>query len=227
MPTIFSGTNDGHIATDLFDTFKKARSQVAGGSISSTLTRYASAVFIYAATGRGGPVNGIVRSFFEFDTSGISSAPSSASIFLLGYSNNGADVILVKSNQSTTLALDDFDAIVNGAAPLGNSDGSGAGTFAGTSVVTYSAEIATWSTSGYNEIELNSAALSDIASEDTFKVCFMEYDHDYLDIDPGSSAVIRSGLYYADAVGTSTDPYLDYTVAAAAVDDAVFFGTNF
>ena len=108
---------------------------------------------------------------------------------------------------------------------LGNSDGSGAGTLAGVSGLTYSSEVPTWSTSGYNEIALNATALSDIASLDTFKVCMMQYDNDYLDI--AATSMVRTGNYWAAQSGTSKDPYLDYTAAVTATDNSVFFGCNF
>ena len=64
-----------------------------------------------------------------------------------------------------------------------------------------------------------------IASLDTFKVCMMQYDNDYLDI--AATSMVRTGNYWADQSGTSKDPYLDYTAAVTATDNSVFFGCNF
>ena len=65
-----------------------------------------------------------------------------------------------------------------------------------------------------------------MASLDTFKICIMEYDYDYLDIAPTS--LVLTGWYWADNTGTSADPYIDYTEGVAAVaHNATFFGANF
>ena len=177
-------------------------------------------------SGRGGNTYQIGRYFIEFDTSGITSALDSATLRLYGLTSDTLDVILLKSSHTGDVAAGDFEQITNGATPLGNSDGSGAGTFASTSVVEYSSEIATWSTSGYNDIALNSDALTDIVDNNTFNCVLVGYDYDYLD-QSLSSASYRTKFYQDAYTGTSRDPYIDYTVATAAVDDAVFFGANF
>jgi len=222
MPIIYSSINDGKITKGL-GTWASQRSASSGLADSNNL-RDSSAVQSFFSA-RGGGTYGIVRAFFEFDTSGISSAPSSATLKMFGYSGQTADIIAVRSEHSATLANGDFDALYGASTALGNSDGSGTGTLAGVSGLTYSAEIATWSTSDYNDIPLNSTALADMASLDTFKVCLMEYDHDYLDIE--ETVAVNTGLWWADIGGTSKDPKIDYTAAAVVTDNAVFFGTNF
>ena len=125
-------------------------------------------------------------------------------------------------------ATPDYDSIANAETPLGNSDGSGAGTFASTSVVEYSSELSSWSTSGYNDITLNSDALSDMASLDTFKVAVINYDYDYLDIEPATNTNERNGMYISYQSGTDKDPYIDYTAGTTTVThNANFFGSNF
>ena len=151
---------------------------------------------------------------------------SSATLKLYGYSGGDLDVILLKSSQSGSVGTGDFNEITNGSTPLGNSDGDGAGTFAGTSVVEYSSEITSWSTSAYNEIALNSDALSDMVSGSTFNCVLVGYDYDYLDQDLSESSY-RAGFRQDAYSGTSSDPYIDYTVATVVEDDAIFFGTNF
>ena len=134
---------------------------------------------------------------------------------------------MLKSSHTGDVAAGDFNEIDGAATALGNTDDGGGGTLAGTAVTEYSNEIATWSTSGYNDIALNSDALTDIVDNNTFNCVLVGYDYDYLDIAP-SSALYRINFYQDAYTGTSRDPYIDYTVATvAAVDDAVFFGANF
>ena len=178
------------------------------------------------SSGRGGNVYQIGRYFIEFDTSGITSALDSATLKIYGKTNNSLDVILLKSSQSGAVGAGDFNEITNASTPLTNSDGSGAGTFASTSVVEYSSEISTWSTSGYNDIALNSDALSDMVDNDTFNCVLVGFDYDWKDIAP-SSATYRIDFYQDAYTGTSRDPYIDYTVATVVTDNAVFFGANF
>jgi len=222
MPTIYGDTNDGFISKGL-GSWASQRSAGAG-NLFSTSTRSTNAVISFYST-RGGGSYGINRAFFEFDTSGISVAPSSATLKIYGFLVGTADVIAVRSEHSATLAKADFDALYGASTELGNSDGSGAGTLAGVSGLTYSAEISSWNTSAYNDIALNATALSDMASLDTFKVCLMEYDHDYLDVAETSTS--QGSCYWADNTGTSRDPYIDYTAGVATTDNSIFFGTNF
>ena len=61
-------------------------------------------------------------------------------------------------------------------------------------------------------------ALSDMEDDSILKVCVVNYDYDYLNVDLGfSGGNNRNGVYYANRPGTSLDPYIDYTLAGAAV----------
>jgi hypothetical protein len=225
MATEYGTTADGYVQSFLrlgSGGWATARSDTSGFSMVSNATRYEFAPLVVLTTRRGTGY-GLRRSFFYFDTSGISDAPSAATLKIYGYSQNSADVIAVRGTQSATLGTGDLDAIHNSSTELSSSNGSGAGTLASVSGLTYSGEISTWSTSGYNDIALNATARLDMASLDDFKVCLMEYDHDYLDVAP--TAQIQVGLYYADAAGENS-PYIDYTVAAVT-HNATFFGANF
>ena len=65
-----------------------------------------------------------------------------------------------------------------------------------------------------------------MASLDTFKICLMNHDHDYLDEDGGTTEA--NGLFWREAFATSLDPKIDFTLAAiSAADNATFFGANF
>ena len=222
MATIYAGTNDGMCASDLVS-WVSARNH-AGASFDSDDLRDADGISIYYHAGRGNA--GIKRSFFAFDTSGVSVAPTDGTLKIFGYYTFSADIIAVRSEQGDPIDAGDFNSFPSAAVTaLGNSDGSGAGTFAGISGLTYSNELSTWSVLGYNDIALNPTALSDMASLDTFKVCLMEYDSDYLDI--AVTAGVSNGLYFADTAGTGRDPYIDYTPGVAVTDNATFFGANF
>ena len=76
-------------------------------------------------------------------------------------------------------------------------------------VTKYSSEVETWSTSGFNDITLNSDALSDMASEDNFKLCLIEADHD-LNNAGGTNFALRTGFFR-----TGFTIHLDYTEGTA------------
>ena len=229
MPSIYGTTGDGYASAIAQSSWVNAR-RSSGTQYDNNNTRDSTAVAVEVASGKGGGVeSSIRRAFMSFDTSGISVTPSEATLKIRGFSLNAADVIIVKSEAATTTVAGSFDDLPSGAlTAMGSSDGSGAGTLAGVSGFTYSSEIATWSTSGYNDITLNSTALSDMASLDTFKICIMEYDYDYLDVAPSIETIVRTGLYWTETSGTSLDPYIDYTAGTVAVtNNSILFGTNF
>ena len=228
MPNIYSSTGDGRAECGEEASWVNAR-RSAGVAVDNNNTRDSTAVSVYRAAAKGGGSLAITRrAFFYFDTSGISVAPSEATLKLRGFSTNTSDVIAVRSTAADPLVAGGFDDLHGASTALGNTDGSGAGTLASVSGLTYSSEISSWSVSGYNDIALNSTALNDMASLDDFKICIMDYDYDYLDVDPGEGTLVRIGFYWADYTGTSLDPYIDYTAGAVATtDNSVFFGCNF
>ena len=225
MPTVVAGSHDGWAASPLLGTYAGARSH-AGDGVGATSSYDIVAVWHYYASRRG--KYGIRRAFFDFDTTSITVAPSAATFKVYGMINGSGDIIAVKTNHVTTLVAttfyDAFDHSPAAQTALDNSDGSGAGTFAGISGLAYSAAIDTWSTSGYNDIALNATALADMASEDTFNICLMNYDHDYLDVDGTASE--QNGMRFYEN-GDGKWPYIDYTAGTTAADNATFFGANF
>jgi hypothetical protein len=223
MPVIVGGTNDGWCQNAVAG-WAAARDH-AGYSFDSNNSIDITAVSHQYFIRRGTYI--MRRAFFEFDTSGISVVPSAATLKIQGVTNATADVIAVRSEQGATLAAGDFNSFPSAAiTALGNSDGNGAGTFAGISGLTYSAEIDTWTVAPgtYNDIALNATALADMASLSLFKVCLMHYDRDYLDIDGG--AAVSIGIRWAEN-GDTKWPYIDYTAGVAVTDNATFFGANF
>jgi hypothetical protein len=214
MPEIFSGANDGKLLYYFAASWATARSST-GTSVSGpgAASYDQAAVSVQYISGRGGTVAQISRAFFEFDTSGISSAPSAATLKIYGWSQTSADVIAVRGDQSGTLGNTDFDEIYGCASQLAASDGAGTGTLA-SCATNYSNEITSWTSLAYNDITLNSTALSEMASLDTFKVVLVEYDADYLDVaSVGSTPLVRTGMFWENYTGTSRDPKIDYTAA--------------
>ena len=228
MPDPIYATNDGRAIHYSTSNWVDARS--AGTANTSTISNQEiSSIQVGHITAGRGEQWSISRLFLTFNTTSICVSPVSAKLNIRGLANGDLDVIALKSDYSpdgATLDIYDYGAITNAETPLTNTNGSGAGTLAGTSVVEYSDELTTWSTSGFNEIVLNADALSDIVSLDTFKVCVIDYDYDYLDIELGNGNTLRNGSYFSSKGGTSHDPYLSY-VAEVSADNATFFGANF
>ena len=171
------------------------------------------------------------RVFARFPTSSISIAPSDATLKIYGrsnYSYNNADFFVVQGTQNTgNPSSADYDAIAGWDTSTA-ADGSGAGDQE-SNVTKYSAEwvngTTAWDESDYNEITLNAAALSAMASVDNFYICIIESVHDLRDVSETHNSV--NGMYFDDNAGKEMQ--IDYTagVAASTADNAVFFGTNF
>ena len=179
---------------------------------------------IYAHTNDGYVIRTNQSSWYNARASS-SADVDSATFKVRGISNGGGDLIAVKATSAIeTLGTADFSAIV-GWNYLAT-DGSGGGDNE-SNVTKYSAEISTWSTSGYNDITLNAQALADMRDDDTVYICLLNTDYDLKDTAPTNYTSHRNGFYYTNYTGTSRDPYLDYELATVATDNAILFGTNF
>ena len=222
MPAIFSiAGDDGTTNKFVVASGAWATNRSAGTAQNANSTSDQGQIQVQNVSARGAEVAQIGRAFFSFNTSGISVAPSAATLKIFGRASNTADVIAVRSTQGTGLAADDMDALHGASTALAASDGNGAGTLAGVSGLTYSAEIASWSTTGYNDITLNATALADMASLDTFQVALIEYDMDYLDVAPVGSALRQIGFFLAESGGSSKDPKIEFTAGAAGYGNLV------
>lgn len=225
MPTIYSGSNDGFVQSFLDGVSYGVRKQATAFQAKINDASSSTAIYTFYSSGRGGSY-GLIRAFFEFDTKSITVAPSSASLKIHGATNGNNNIIAVRGTQSSPLSTSDLVSLYGASTALAAGDGSGAGSLAGVSGLTYSAATSGWNSGSYNTIPLNATALADMASLGTFKVCLMDYDYDYLDI--SWSSALSSGVHFSEKGGTSLDPYIDYVAGtAAATDNAVFFGTNF
>ena len=148
----------------------------------------------------------------------------SATLNIRGKTFDGGDIIAVQATDAIlTLGTADFGAI-NGWNTT--TDGSGGGDNE-SNVTKYSAEISTWSNSGYNDITLNAQALADMRDDDTVYICLINFDYDLKDVEPTGYSSHKNGVYYINYTGTSRDPYIDYTLATTTTDNAILFGTNF
>jgi len=198
MPTIYATKSEG-IAQFAVGTWSGIRDSSTGVIRTSTSAQRDSvAINVYHTPGRGSNVYRVSRAFFLFDTSSITSTVASAKLSIHGYSQDNADVIAVKS-----------DAYGGGGSSIVAADFNNFDTS-----TPYSSEVTSWSTSGYNDIALNSTAKTDIQNDDYLIVCVMEYDHDFQN-SAASNTNLNSGVYHVNYTGTSFDPHLEITLAAA------------
>tara|TARA_Y100000310_G_scaffold96908_1_gene94612 strand:- start:156 stop:839 length:684 start_codon:yes stop_codon:yes gene_type:complete len=227
MPTIDikPSTQDGRIFKSTNDSgggWATTRNATSG-TVSNTATAITNAVSVSLQASRaGGDDHNLSRTFFTFDTSGITTTVSAASLYIYGQSFGAADLFAIRSEHGFILGTGDIDAIYHWVGTT--ADGLGAGDEE-SNVTKYSVEITTWNTGAYNTIELTPQARIDIQSVDSFKVCLIESVHDLRDIAP-TSYTARSGVRFVES-SSSYDPYLRTTYAAAVADNATFFGANF
>ena len=175
------------------------------GTVSSTVTRDFLGLGAAHTAGRGGgTLARAFRYFFRFDTSGIGVTPANATLKIRGYGSNSGDLIAVKSTQGDTPGTGDFDAITGWSSGADNES----------NVTKYSAEISTWSSSGFNDIALNSTALSDMASLSNFKLCLLNFDYDLKNVDPYAGSHYN-GLYLSEWSDSAFHPYIEYTAGAS------------
>ena len=205
MPTLTT-TLDGQLPRFNQSSWANARDASSSSGTGLVTPRSTTAVTADKTSARGGgTVYNVVRSFFEFDTSGISVAPTDATLKIYGFIGTSADLFVVKSSHSDgSLGSADFDSI----------DGWSSGADNSSNVTKYSSEVSTWSNGAYVNITLNSTALNDIANNDTFKICLIEADFDLPNNEPSVGTTRRTGMYFVEFSGTSTDPIIDYTTAS-------------
>ena len=232
MPDITATTTDGWTrGGPVGPDWEDARNH-AGTSIDSNNTRDSEAVSTNYFAMRG--TYAIMRSYFAFNCGDITVAPASATLKIYGHSRAEGNLIAVKSAAEIEFNASDFrdglaDVHSDVDTALTNSDGSNGGTFASITGFKYmDSPTSSWSTSGYNNLELNATALADMASLVAFKVCLMNYDYDFLDAEVTSPPTfVRNGLWWADGGGSEV-PTLSYVAATAAVtENATFFGAKF
>tara|TARA_R110002074_G_scaffold338922_1_gene509444 strand:- start:172 stop:909 length:738 start_codon:yes stop_codon:yes gene_type:complete len=209
-------TSTGNDATD----FATARNKNTADVID--LTDNADGVGSVKTTGRGATTFSILRLFHAFDTSGITSGVTSVTLQIERATTSDCDIIVVKASKpdtSTDLVLADFDAI-----PGFTDDASMSG-----NVTEYSSEIVEGTIgTTRTDVTLNSTAISDVQSLDTFAIAIIEHTHDYSNVTPtdGSAFVFFEGVTGVSAseqprlVVVTSDGYTHNVMGVAAANIA-------
>ena len=197
---IFANSADGVINSGIQSDWESAREATSGTVSSTTGATEQDAISVYAFAGRGATQYRVHRSFFFFDTSGISNTVSSATLKLkfLTTREGSANAIVVASTAfggdgGTALVDGDFDALDFG--------------------TTYTSEIDTSNTSTYTSITLNATARSDMQNNDVLIIALINHAYDYNN-EPPEDANTKVKVTFADQTNTSTDPVIEYTAAA-------------
>ena len=150
--------------------------------------------------GRSGNLWHIYRTFYYFDTSGITGNVTNSSLNILGSLDQTATVIIVPSTAfggdgSANLIADDFNNV--------------------TFDLTYGANFNGWDDGTNNSLPLRSQNNTEgvpnaaIRDNDYFICAVIEYTYDYGDTSPGSAGIVSSGINHA------TVAYLEYTEASS------------
>ena len=220
MPTIFADTNNGTIFNSNQSSHANARDATAGNSINTTATTVTANTYFVGAGRGGGTIYRIDRLFLYFNTSVITSTPASATFSIQRTTTAPVgNFRIIKSNAfggdgQTGLSTADFDAF----------PGFSAGSQMGGNVTDYCdniIEASAWGTSNaYNTtaINLNSTALSDMASNDFFILAIVNSGFDYKNIDGAPAAQSRLAHYTPDFSSTTRDPKIDYVVGGYSND---------
>ena len=196
--------HDVRIGNNSTTNWASARDAATGTVFASFTRDFLGIAGVHAAGRGGGTLARVYRYFFRFDTSGISVTPANATLKIRGYGATSGDIIAVKSTQGDTPGTGDFDAITGWSSGANNES----------NVTKYSAEISTWSNSAFNDIALNSTALSDMASLSNFKLCLLNFDFDLKNVDPYSGGGFN-GLYLSEWSDSAFHPYIEYTAGAS------------
>jgi hypothetical protein len=203
MPDIYSSTADCDANTGLQSSWNAARDfngSATLGAASDNAEAFGAGAFGFA--GRGSTTYRVNRSFFLFDTSGITGTVSSATISLYLYGITGnSNVRLIKSTAfggdgSAPLAATDFD----------NVDFS----------TPYTDEHSITDNS-YNSIDLNVAATGTLKLSNVLIVALVNGPHDFDDTAPSGNNY--ASVTFADNSGTAKDPKLSYTLSTGYTHD--------
>ena len=205
MPEITANTSDGDIFSAITVGWSNTRNASTGTLGGSSDISGDSAVSVYGFAGRGATQFRIHRSFFFFDTSGVTGTVSAATLKILfgGTRLNDANAIAVKSTAfggdgSSALVADDFN----------NLDFSTA----------YTGEIDTSNISTVTDITLNATALTDMQNNDELIIAIINYDYDYSNVEPGAGNN-QVSLTFADNSTSTKRPRIDYTLSTGYSHD--------
>lgn len=184
MPTINS-SKAGYIAGQPSTNFSTARQN--GSSVFTAPTNSVTTALRHRAySGRGSLTHLFARTFLYFDTSGITTPVSSATIDIMGYSSGTADYIVLKSSAfggdgGTALTTGDFYSGVDYSTP-------------------YTSEITSWSRTSTNNITLGATAKGDMRNDNAFIVALVEYDSDYLNTAGIAALDVINGIAFGTTI---------------------------
>jgi len=196
-----NATKWGRLAMTGQSTHAAARDSATANSVSVDPTFSSAAAIQYKKqAGRSGNVYNLYRSYYYFNTTGITGNVTDSSLNIRGVSAETAAVRIIPSTAfggdgSADIVATDFDNITfNGA--LGAAGES-------------------WNDGANNELEFvdkdnaEGAANAAIRDQNYFICAVIEYGHDWRNVDPGSAVTLQAGINYAVAA------YLDYTEATS------------
>ena len=221
MPTIHADSSG--VAFNAFQSsHANARdASTAANGVNTTSTSITANSYAISFSRGGGLVYRVDRIFVYFDTSGITSTPASATFSIQRTTTSVLGKFrIIKSTAfggdgKTGLAASDFDAF----------PGFSAGNGMSGNVTDYCDDTiaaSAWGTgNAYNTtaINLNSTALSDMASNDFFILAIVNFDFDYKNVDSDPLFITqRLSHYTPDFSGTSRDPKIDFVTAGYGND---------
>ena len=209
MATIYSEAADGHVY-HTSNNWNNVHDASTGTTAKSDDERVDPAISVKSLAAGRSTNYYIRRTFLTFNTSGISVAPTAATLKIYGY-NTGimgttfGDIIAIEGTYTGvgTLGTGDFNSFTGYTSGWDSGD-----------VTAYSSELTSWNSSAYNDITLNATALAKMASASVLSIVLMNHDFDYQDTSPLVGRTHNhevNGIYFADATGTANDPYIDYT----------------
>ena len=213
MPDIIASTSDGSISVST-SPYSSARNATSGTVQNTTTTTAVAGIIRFNSRGGAPPVR-IRRFFLNFDTSGVSVAPSSANLKFtinnLSNTTGDSNLIAVKSDA------------------FGGGSGLGSSEYDSIDISTpYTAEIDNESASAGDTITvaLNSDALSDIAANDNFKLSLINHAHDFTNNEPSSTQNYEITLRTADYSTVASRPTISYVEGSSASGPANLTSLN-
>jgi len=228
MSTIVSNTTDGRQSSAVVSHasgWGAAHDHV--GFTAPTTNEQSTTIFgprAESASFRGG-IYFISRAFFDFDLSGVDlsggNSITAASFSIMTDTNGGHDNIVVKSGHDPSTTSDSwFSTWLTG-------QGITLSGWSSSDVTAYSSNYTAASSGVFSVVTLNSNALSDLntnaGTSTPFKIAVINYDFDYLDVDPQpSSGLQRTGCFFADSSNSARRPSITLTIGTASTG----YGSN-
>ena len=225
MSFIYANAADG-IITKAASSLAGARNASSGSAINLVGSSTRGVFEAKSTAGRGSLTRTFTRSFFWFDTSGVTDC-TAVTLELVGHTSTsnsiqGEGIVVLKSDAfagdtSASLASTDFNNILGWD---GSSDMTGATHYSAAPSIQFTSD--SWSTSGYNSIPLGSGAQNDINNNNYIILCCVSYKYDYLNVDPVDNSGLSTaalannlGCFHTPSSGDGRRPRLNITHATS------------